>query len=95
MLFLQNKGLKKYKSTLNTTVKQHNTHKGNYMELNKISLAIALSTLPMTGVFAAALERSGQSISAFLEPDNYVEAGFNVVDQSLSGKTTNNLTGYE
>lgn len=61
------------------------------MNLNKISLAVALSALPITSVFAAALERSNQSISAFLEPGNYIEAGFNVTDMNIEGKTTNNL----
>lgn len=47
----------------------------------------------MTGVFAAALERSNQSISAFLEPGNYIEAELNVTDMSIKGKTTDTLAG--
>ena len=36
------------------------------MKLKSLSIAIIVATLPTTGVFAAALDRSGQSISAFL-----------------------------
>lgn len=47
-----------------------------------------LATLPATGVFAAALDRSGQSISAFLQPGNYFEAGLSVLDPTVEGKST-------
>ncbi|MDN5677232.1 MAG: transporter, partial [Acinetobacter sp.] len=36
-----------------------------------------------------ALDRSGQSISAFLQPGNYFEAGISVLDPSVSGKVRN------
>lgn len=53
-----------------------------------------LATLPATGVFAAALDRSGQSISAFLQPGNYFEAGLSILDPNVSGKdTAGNNTG--
>ena len=45
-----------------------------------------LATLPMTGVFAAAMDRSGQSISAFLQPGNYFEAGISILDPNVSGQ---------
>ncbi len=48
-----------------------------------------LATVPMTGAFAAALDRSGQSISAFLQPGNYAEAGISVLDADVSGKIRN------
>ena len=48
-----------------------------------------LATVPMTGAFAAALDRSGQSISAFLQPGNYFEAGISVLDPNVSGKVRN------
>ncbi|WP_163121045.1 OmpP1/FadL family transporter [Acinetobacter portensis] len=63
------------------------------MKLNQLYVATLIATLPATSIFAAALERSNQSISAFLEPGNYFEAGFNVTDQSISAKTTNNIMG--
>ena len=45
-----------------------------------------LATLPATGVFAAALDRSGQSMSAFLQPNNYFEAGITILDPTVEGK---------
>ena len=53
---------------------------------------MVLATLPATGVFAAALDRSGQSISAFLQPGNYFEAGISVLDPNVSGKVRNGYT---
>lgn len=47
-----------------------------------------LATVPMTGVFAAAMDRSGQSIAAFLQPGNYFEAGISVLDPSVSGTSS-------
>jgi long-chain fatty acid transport protein len=55
------------------------------MKLTNLTSAILLSTLPLTGAFAAALDRSGQSIAAFLQPGNYAEAGISVLDPSVSG----------
>jgi long-chain fatty acid transport protein len=57
------------------------------MKLKKLSTALILATLPATGVFAAALDRSGQSIAAFLQPGNYFEAGISVLDPEVSGTT--------
>ncbi len=56
------------------------------MKLKYLSTAMILATLPATGVFAAALDRSGQSISAFLQPGNYFEAGISVLDPTVEGK---------
>lgn len=58
------------------------------MKLKKLSTALILATLPATGVFAAALDRSGQSIAAFLQPGNYFEAGISVLDPNVSGQST-------
>ncbi|OTG63416.1 transporter [Acinetobacter sp. ANC 3903] len=60
------------------------------MKLKTLSTAMILATVPMTGVFAAALDRSGQSISAFLQPGNYFEAGISVLDPNVSGKANAN-----
>ena len=49
-----------------------------------------LATLPATGAFAAALDRSGQSMSAFFQPGNYFEAGLSVLDADVSGTTKAN-----
>jgi len=56
------------------------------MKLKHLSTAMILATLPATGVFAAALDRSGQSMSAFLQPNNYFEAGITALDPTVEGK---------
>ncbi|WP_104473337.1 MULTISPECIES: OmpP1/FadL family transporter [Acinetobacter] len=56
------------------------------MKLNKIYSAILLSTLPLTPALAAGLDRSGQSIAAFLQPGNYAEAGITIIDPDVKGK---------
>ena len=63
------------------------------MKLTKLSAAI-LFGLASTGSFAGALDRSGQSISSFLQPGNYFEAGISILDPDVSGKDSNgNPTG--
>ena len=57
------------------------------MKLKTLTTAIILATVPMTGAFAAALDRSGQSIAAFLQPGNYFEAGISILDPDVSGQT--------
>ena len=59
------------------------------MKLKALSTAMILATVPMTGAFAAAMDRSGQSIAAFLQPGNYFEAGISVLDPDVSGTTSN------
>ena len=56
------------------------------MKVKALSTAMILATVPMTGAFAAAMDRSGQSMAAFLQPGNYFEAGISVLDPSVSGK---------
>ena len=58
------------------------------MKLKYLSTAMILATLPATGVFAAALDRSGQSIASFLQPGNYFEAGISVLDPTVKGQST-------
>ena len=59
------------------------------MKLKTLTTAMILATVPMTGAFAAAMDRSGQSIAAILQPGNYFEAGISVLDPSVSGTTAN------
>ena len=59
------------------------------MKLNRIYSAILLSTLPLTPAFAAGLDRSGQSISVFLQPGNYAEAGISVLDPTVKSSQLN------
>lgn len=63
---------------------------GKTMQLSQLSKAILISLLPATSVFAAGLDRSGQSISAFLQSGNYAEAGLSVLDPTVKGKDTSN-----
>ncbi|KAA8732715.1 transporter [Acinetobacter qingfengensis] len=63
------------------------------MKIKTLSIAIACA-LPMSGAFAAALDRSGQSISPFLQSGNYFEVGGAVLDPTVEGKdTSGNDTG--
>ncbi|OUY10708.1 transporter [Acinetobacter indicus] len=62
------------------------------MKLKALSTAMILATVPMTGAFAAALDRSGQSIAAFLQPGNYFEAGISVLDPDVSGQEAGSST---
>ncbi len=63
------------------------------MQLSQLSKAILITLLPSTSVFAAGLDRSGQSISAFLQPGNYAEAGISVLDPTVEGKAKSSLGG--
>lgn len=56
------------------------------MKLNPIQAAILLSLMPMTSAFAGGLDRSGQSIAAFLQPGNYAEIGFSILDPEVKGQ---------
>ncbi|WP_407410446.1 OmpP1/FadL family transporter [Acinetobacter sp.] len=63
------------------------------MLLKKLPVALCLVGLPLTS-FAAALDRSGQSIAGFLQPNNYFEAGISVLDPNVSGQdVAGNPTG--
>lgn len=59
-----------------------------YMKLSVISSTILLATLPTAATFAAGLDRSGQSMSAFLQPGNYAEAGMSFLNPSVKGQST-------
>lgn len=62
------------------------------MKMKSLAAAIALTIVPVSSVFAAALDRSGQSVAAFLQPDNYFEAGFSVLDPDVSGQEAGTTT---
>ena len=55
------------------------------MKIKTLTAALACA-LPVTGAFAAALDRSGQSISAFLQPNNYAEAGISILAATVEGQ---------
>lgn len=58
------------------------------MKLKNLSIALCLSTLPLSTI-AAGLDRSGQPITAFLQPGNYAEASYHVLDPSVKGQDNN------
>ena len=58
------------------------------MKLKALSTAMIVAALPMTGTFAAALDRSGQSMAAFFQPGNYAEVGVSILDPDVSGQDT-------
>ena len=60
------------------------------MKLKTISATVLLSLFPISGAFAAAMDRSGQSIGAFLQPNNYFEGGISIIDPSVGGTTVAN-----
>ena len=55
------------------------------MKLTTLASTLMLTCLPSVSVFAAALDRSGQSMQGFLQPGNYFEAGINILDPEVSG----------
>lgn len=59
------------------------------MQLNRLTKAIIISLMPATSAIAAGLDRSGQSISAFLQPGNYAEAGITVLDAEVKSNELN------
>ena len=58
------------------------------MKLKNLSIALSVSTIPLSAI-AAGLDRSGQSIAAFLQPNNYAEASYHVLDPNVKGKDFN------
>ena len=59
------------------------------MQLNRLTKAIIISLMPATSAIAGGLDRSGQSISAFLQPGNYAEAGITVLDAEVKSNELN------
>ncbi len=58
------------------------------MKLKPLSFALLARTLSTSAVFAGGLDRSGQSIQAFLQPGNYAEAGISILDPDVKGTST-------
>ena len=56
------------------------------MKMNRVVPTILLTALSSSMLHAAAMDRSGQSISAFLQPNNYFEAGISVLDPTVEGQ---------
>ena len=56
------------------------------MKIKTLTLATLTCMLPLSGAFAAAMDRSGQSISSFLQPNNYAEIGVSFLDADVQGR---------
>lgn len=56
------------------------------MKLTAIASAIFILSTTSGLVQASGLDRSGQSINAFLQPGNYAEAGISVLDPTVKGE---------
>lgn len=54
--------------------------------MKKKTLVMVMASICTSPLYAAAFDRSGQSISAFLQPGNYFEGGITVLDTSLEGQ---------
>ncbi|WP_179997737.1 outer membrane protein transport protein [Acinetobacter sp. YH12239] len=55
------------------------------MRLNTLTGAILVAMFPTAGAYAAAMDRSGQSMNGFLQPGNYVDFSYSILDADLSG----------
>ncbi len=51
--------------------------------MKKKTLVMVMASFCTSPLYAAAFDRTGQSISAFLQPGNYFEASLSVSDTSL------------
>ncbi|WDS34821.1 outer membrane protein transport protein [Pseudoxanthomonas sp.] len=62
---------------------------------NVLAVSVGVACIAASGtVFGAALDRSGQSIAAFLKPGNYAEYGGNFLNPTVEGKDkSGNKTG--
>lgn len=50
------------------------------------AIALLMCAAPATSLMAAALDRSGQPINAFLQPGNYAEIGYTYITPHVQGK---------
>lgn len=64
------------------------------MKIKQLTLAITLA-LPISTSFAAALDRSGQSMAAFFQPGNYAEAGISGLDPDVAGQALASYGGQD
>lgn len=58
-------------------------------EIKKANNSLNSCNITSNWRICTALDRSGQSIAAFLQPGNYFEAGISVLDPNVSGKVRN------
>lgn len=61
-----------------------------------ISTSIALYMVVLSSAtMAAGIDRSGQSVAAFLQNNNYFEAGYSIAAPSVTGSGKNRYDGYQ
>lgn len=65
------------------------------VKISKLSSAIIFAMSPATFVYAAGMDRSGQSMNGFLQPGNYVDFSYTILDADLSGKMRTTASGPE
>ena len=56
------------------------------MKRNAIGAAVLLAMLPVTGAFAAGLDRSGQPVAPLFQQGNLVELGWTSLFPTVEGK---------
>ena len=61
------------------------------MKRKLISTAVLLAMLPASGAFAAALDRSGQSVAPLFQPGNLVEFGYTWISPTVEGTESGGL----
>ncbi|MGE8644020.1 outer membrane protein transport protein [Acinetobacter vivianii] len=61
--------------------------------MQKKILVIAISSIWTGSLYAAAFDKTGQSVAAFLQPDHYFEASLGVTDTSLKGQEAGTNSG--
>ena len=55
------------------------------MKKNRLTSAIIFAMFPSAAVYAAGMDRSGQSMNGFLQPGNYIDFSYSILDADLSG----------
>lgn len=63
------------------------------MRIHPLTGAMLAALCPTSTVLAAALDRSSQSISGFLQPNNYIDFSYSTLDADLSGKVRSQASG--
>ena len=61
------------------------------MKRNAIGAAVLLAMLPVTGAFAAGLDRSGQPVAPLFQQGNLVELGWTSLFPTVEGKENGGL----
>ena len=63
------------------------------MNIHPLTGAMLVILFPSTSLYAAALDRSGQSLNGFLQPNHYVDLSYAILDADLSGQLRQSPAG--